>query len=89
MIDKEYIKQLAKKLYFELDDKQVQTIVGDLSNLEGQLKNYQKVIDEKSIPADYPRVRNCAVLRKDEITKPDKKDYLSNAKTADKYVVGK
>lgn len=89
MIDKKYLKELAQKLYFELDDKEVEKIAKDIENLEVELQDYQKEIDPKSIPADYPRVKNCAVLRKDVIAKSEKKDYLSNAKTADKYVVGK
>ncbi len=89
MIDKKYIKELAQKLYFELDDKQVDLIAKDLENLEKQLAIYQQEIDPNSIPADYPRVKNCATLRKDIVSKSDKKDYLSNAKKADKYVVGK
>lgn len=89
MIDKKYIKELAQKLYFELGDKQVDLIAKDLESLEKQLDVYQKEIDAKSIPADYPRVKNCATLRKDVVSKSDKKEYLSNAKTADKYVVGK
>lgn len=89
MINKKYIEELAQKLYFRLDDKQVDLIAKDLENLEKQLAVYQQEIDSKSIPADYPRVKNCAVLRKDVVSKSGKKEYLSNAKTFDKYVVGK
>lgn len=89
MIDKEYIKQLAKKLYIELDDEQLDKVTDEINEMEKQLAEYRKDINPATIPADYPRVKNCAVLRKDIISKPAKKDYLSNAKVADKYVVGK
>ncbi|MCQ3914955.1 MAG: hypothetical protein MJ201_04300 [Mycoplasmoidaceae bacterium] len=90
-IDQEYIKELARSLYFELSDEQLQKIVAEIQELDEQLQraNFSE-LTSKFTPVCYTRVSNCAKLRRDD--EPDKKydkDYLSDAKKADKYVVGK
>jgi len=90
MIDKNYIKKLAKTLCLEEDEDQIEKVIQDIIALNDELKNIN--IDPNSIdaiPVDYPRVVNCASLRKDVPSKKTDKDYLNNAKVANKYVVGK
>lgn len=88
MIDKEYIKHLTKNLYIELSDEQTSKIIKEIQELDGLLAatNFDYT---KYTPVNNPRVINCAKFRKDVPDKKLDKDYLSNAKKADKYVVGK
>lgn len=90
-IDQAYIKELAHSLYFEFSDEQLQKIIKEIQELDDELqKTNFKELTGNYTPVNYTRVSNCAVLRRDD--QPDKKydkDYLSNAKKADKYVVGK
>lgn len=88
MIDKDYIKRLAQSLCFELSDEQTNAIIKEIQELDEELKqsNYEK---HQASPVYYTRVVNCAKFRKDVPDKQLKKDYLSNAKVVDKYVVGK
>ncbi|XQP55146.1 MAG: hypothetical protein ACOQNV_00025 [Mycoplasmoidaceae bacterium] len=90
-IDQEYVKELAHSLFFEFDDEQLQKIIKEIQELDDELQktDFQKLVGSYT-PVNYTRVTNCAKLRRDD--QPDKKydkDYLSNAKKADKYVVGK
>ncbi|MBQ0045780.1 MAG: hypothetical protein KBS35_02725 [Mycoplasma sp.] len=90
-IDQDYIKRLARSLFFDFSDEQLQKIVKEIQELDDQLQlaNFEELI-AKFTPVDHPRVSNCAKLRRDdEADKKYDKDYLSNAKKADKYVVGK
>lgn len=88
MVDKKYVSELAQKLFFELSDEQLDLVQKEIVDLENQLDLYKKEIDSKSIPANFPRVKNCATLRKDVVEQTEG-DYLSNAKVVNKYVVGK
>jgi len=90
MIDKKQIEELAKNLCFEEDKDQIEKVIQDIKGLDNDLKDIN--IDPNSIdaiPVDYPRVVNCASLRKDVPEQKEDKDYLSNAKVANKYMVGK
>lgn len=90
-IDQEYIKELARSLYFEFTNEQLQKIVKEIQELDDELQqaNFEQLI-AKHTPVNYTRVTNCAKLRRDDAAdKKYDKDYLSNAKKADKYVVGK
>jgi len=90
MIDKNYLKELTKSLRFNLDDEQVDKLVMELSEIDGMIQHAKKTVDPSITPVNYPRVKNCGKLRKDTpVDNKDKKEYLSNAKVADKYVVGK
>lgn len=88
MIDKEYIKHLTANLCFELSDEQTRKILAEIQELDNMLAE-SDFDDQKYSPVNNPRVVNCATLRKDVCDKQLDKDYLSNAKKADKYVVGK
>lgn len=89
-IDRDYVKQLARSLYFEFSDEQLEKIVKEIQELDDQMHkaNLEELI-KKYTPVNYTRVTNCAKLRQDKPDKQLNKDYLSNAKKADKYVVGK
>lgn len=88
MIDKDYIKHLSKNLCFELSDEQTNKILKELQDLDDMMLATH--FDDKIYsPVNGPRVINYAKFRKDVPDKDLKKDYLSNAKKADKYVVGK
>ncbi|MCQ3907704.1 MAG: hypothetical protein MJ219_03020 [Mycoplasmoidaceae bacterium] len=90
MIDKEYIKHLTKNLCFELSDEQTNKIIKEIQDLDRQLKESNFEVDNiKFAPVNNPRVINFAKLRPDIPDKKLDKDYLSNAKVANKYVVGK
>ena len=89
-IDHEYVKQLARSLYFEFSDEQLDLIVKEIQQLDDQMqKTDLNALIQKYTPVNYTRVTNCAKLRQDKPDKQLNKDYLSNAKKADKYVVGK
>ena len=90
MIDKEYIKHLTRNLCFELSDAETTKIIKEIQDLDQMLKesNFEQQQKQYS-PVNNPRVINCAKFRKDVPDKQLNKDYLSNAKKADKYVVGK
>ncbi|MCQ3908476.1 MAG: hypothetical protein MJ200_02795 [Mycoplasmoidaceae bacterium] len=90
-IDQAYIKELSHSLFFDFSDKQLEKIIKEIQELDDELQktNFDKLVGSYT-PVNYTRVSNCAKLRRDD--QPDKKydkDYLSNAKKADKYVVGK
>lgn len=90
-INKVFIKELSHSLFFDFSDEQLGKIVNDIQRIDQHLKqsNYDKLIGSYT-PVTYTRVVNCAKFRRDD--EPDKiydKDYLSNAKRADKYVIGK
>lgn len=89
-IDHDYVKALARSLYFEFSDEQLEKIVKEIQELNEQLEkeNFSE-LTSKYTPVNYTRVVNCAKLRQDKPDKQLEKDYLSNAKKADKYVVGK
>ncbi|XQP55648.1 MAG: hypothetical protein ACOQNY_02470 [Mycoplasmoidaceae bacterium] len=90
MVDKEYIKHLTKNLCFELSEEQTAKIIKEIQELDQDLEqSHFDVENPKYKPVNNPRVINCAKMRKDVPDKQLEKDYLSNAKKSDKYVVGK
>ncbi len=86
MIDRQYIKQLAKSMCFDVSDEQADKIVTEIKELNDSL---QHILKTDATPVNYARAVNYASLRHDVADKQLEKDYLSNAKKADKYVVGK
>lgn len=90
MNNKNYLKELAKSLFFELSDEQIEKLSVEMDEIQEMIDQAKKTVDDKVEPSNYPRVVNCSSLRKDvPVVNEKKKDYLSNAKVADKYVVGR
>ena len=90
MIDKEYIKKLTASLCFELSDNQTNQIINEIELLDKQLQQAEISLKNlKAQPTNYSRAVNCSTFRKDVVSFKQDKEYLSNAKVINNYVVGK
>lgn len=89
-IDHSYIKKIAKSMFFELTDDQVNDIVQKIQCLNDLcIKNDFESITSKFTLANYTRTVSCSKFRQDIPDKKYNKDYLLNAKKNGKYVEGK
>lgn len=88
-IDKEFVRALGKDLLIDLTDAEIEYFIPFIQDNENYM---DKFIEEakkfKLTPRYFPKTINCAKLREDTPIN-HKEDYLSDAKKADKYVVGK
>lgn len=84
MINKEQLQEYARKLMFEMNEEEYETLQQEFDNILHQIALIEKIEGLKEVePMTYPFITYKAELRKDEVEESlDINDVLKNAKSS-------